>query len=225
VLRILIAHRFRGFAEALAERLGAERNLEVVGVCTDTAKAQLVLSVEAVDVLLIDWRIVEPDARNEILRLRALSPGVRVAVVSRTDGETSALPAIRAGVLGWIQTTQPVHHLCDAIVGVSRGEMWFPPRFVTAAVAELLRDEDERDASRELIGSLTAREQEILRCLAAGLSRADIARELYISPDTVRTHVHNLLHRLGVHDSVAAVAIAQRAGLTADAAAGLPHST
>jgi DNA-binding NarL/FixJ family response regulator len=104
--------------------------------------------------------------------------------------------------------------------------MWFPPSFVTAALSELMRDEVERDGNRDLVGSLTVRERQILRYLVAGLTRSDIARELYISPDTVRTHVHNLLQRLGVHDSVAAVAIARRAGVTPwTPPSGVPHTT
>jgi DNA-binding NarL/FixJ family response regulator len=225
-LRVLVAHRRRGFAEALAERLGTERDLEVVAVCTDGRKLELVLSLDHVDVLLLDWHFDEPDVRDEIQRLRGLSPYVRIAIIAQSDGATHALPAARAGVLGWIQTSEPVDRLCEAIRGVSRGEMWFPTPFVTAALSELMRDQDERDASRELIGSLTPRELVILRHLAAGLSRSDIARELYIRPDTVRTHVHNLLHRLGVHDSVAAVAIARRAGVTPSTPSRrLPHST
>lgn len=225
-LRVLVAHRYRGFAEALAERLCAERDFEVVAVCADMRKVEVVLSLERVDVLLVDLRVDEPDARKEIRQVRKLSPSVRVAVISDTDGATCAVAAARAGIVGWVQTNEPVHRLCDAIRGVSRGEMWFPPSFVTAALSELIRDQDERDASRALIGSLTAREREVLRCLVAGLTRSDIARELYISPDTVRTHVHNLLRRLGVHDSVAAAAVARRAGVTPRAAsAGVPHST
>jgi NarL family two-component system response regulator LiaR len=212
-LRVLVAHRYRGFAEALAERLGAERDLEVVALCTETRKVEAILSLERVDVLLVDWRFEEPDACNEIRWMRDLAPSVRVAVISSSDGASRAVAAARAGVRAWIQTSQPFDQLCDAIRGVSRGEMWFPPSFVTAALNELMRDEVERDASRDRIASLTVREREILRYLVAGLTRSDIARELYISADTVRTHVHNLLHRLGVHDSVAAVAIARRAGV------------
>lgn len=225
-VRLLVAHRRRGFAEALAERLSAEDDFEVVAVCTDTRKVELVLSLERVDVLLLDWRFDEPDVRGEIRRFRELSPSVGIAVVSHSDGAAFAVTAARAGVLGWIQTSEPVDQLCDAIRGVARGEMWFPSAFVTAALSELMRDQDERDESRELVSALTPREREILRYLLAGLTRSDIAHELYISPDTVRTHVHNVLHRLGVHDSVAAVAIARRAGVTPCLPArGLQHST
>jgi DNA-binding NarL/FixJ family response regulator len=225
-LRVLVAHRHRGFAEALAERLGAERDLEVVGLCTDTRKIEVILSLERVDVLLVDWGFADPDARSEIRWMRELAPGLRVAVISSTDGAPHAVAAARAGVLAWIETSQSVDQLCDAIRGLSRGEMWFPPSFVTAALSELMRDEVERDGNRDLVGSLTVRERQILRYLVAGLTRSDIARELYISPDTVRTHVHNLLQRLGVHDSVAAVAIARRAGVTPwTPPSGVPHTT
>lgn len=213
-VRVLVAHRYRGFAEALTERLTAEPDFEVVAVCTAMSKVELVLSLQLIDVCLFDWRFDEPDARDQVRRLHKLWPELPIAVISHTDGAAYAVTAARAGVLGWIQTSDPVDQLCDAIRGIARGEMRFPPPFVTAALTELMRDENERSGSRELIASLTAREREILRYLVAGFSRGDIAEELYLSPDTVRTHVHNILHRLGVHDSVAAVAIACRAGMT-----------
>lgn len=213
-LRLLVAHRYRGFAEALTERLTAEHDFEVVAVCMDTRKVELILSLFEVDVLLFDWNLVDTDPAAEIRRLHESWPAVRIAVISHSDGAAQALAAAQAGVLGWIRTSDPVDQLCDAVRGVARGEMWFPPPFVTAALGELMRGAEERNASRALVSSLTPRELEILRYLVTGLSRADVARELYISRDTVRTHVHNLLHRLGVHDSVAAVAIARRAGVT-----------
>jgi DNA-binding NarL/FixJ family response regulator len=211
--RVLLAHTYRGFAEALAERLGGEPDLEIVAICTDMKKVEVVLSLESIDVLLVDWRFDQPGTRK-IRQVREQSPSIRVAIISDTDGATHAVAAARAGVLGWVQTSESVSRLCDVIRGMCRGEMWFPPSFVTAALGQLMRDREEQNAGQALIGTLTAREREILRCLLAGHTRSDIARELYISPDTVRTHVHNLLHRLGVHDSVAATAIARHAGLT-----------
>ncbi len=212
-LRLVIALNHRGFVEALTERLEAETDLRIVASTTDPARIEVVLRVVRVDVLLVDWAIGLPDPRTELARLRAIAPGLRVVAVADDDGATRAEDVVRAGVDAWVRKGDPVDRLCDAVRGVTRGEMWFPPTFVSAAVRSLIRTEDERSESKALVNTLTPREFDVLRCLVGGLSRDDIAQALYISPNTVRTHVNNLLHRLGVHDSVAAVAIARRAGV------------
>src|SRR5439155_13306067 len=91
-------------------------------------------------------------------------------------------------------------------------ETWIPPKLLTGVLRDLRCQERERSAHRRLVDGLTAREREVLRCMMAGASRATIAEQLVLSPNTVRTHMRNVLAKLGVHSMVAAVAVARRVG-------------
>ncbi|MFD0327706.1 response regulator transcription factor [Streptacidiphilus monticola] len=93
-----------------------------------------------------------------------------------------------------------------------------PPLLLTRVVAELVARRDEDDEGAERLASLTVREREVLGCLCAGMSRPEIGRHLFLSTNTVRTHVQNLMVKLDVHSSVAAVALAHRLGLPGDGA-------
>jgi DNA-binding NarL/FixJ family response regulator len=96
------------------------------------------------------------------------------------------------------------------IRGVRRGETWIPPALLTRVLGELMTLRDAMEAESGRLASLTTREREVLECLSAGMSRAEIGRRLFLSTNTVRTHVQNLMAKLDVHSSVAAVALAHR---------------
>ncbi|MGH3479767.1 MAG: response regulator transcription factor, partial [Nocardioidaceae bacterium] len=99
------------------------------------------------------------------------------------------------------------------IRGVSRGEAWFPPAFVTKLLDSLLKAEETRLDSLGVLSALSTRELEVLKCLMEGLTRRDIAERFVLSPHTVRTHINNMLRKLDVHSTLAAVSIARQAGL------------
>ncbi|MEY9848137.1 DNA-binding response regulator [Streptacidiphilus sp. MAP5-3] len=141
--------------------------------------------------------------------------GVPLVVLSdSTRTDDLACAAVRAGVRGWVPKDSSLQHLLAVIRGVRSGETWIPPRLLTQVLAELttLHDGLEQDAER--LATLSAREREVLDGLAAGLSRAEIGQRLFLSTNTVRSHVQNLMAKLDVHSSVAAVALAHRVGRT-----------
>lgn len=99
------------------------------------------------------------------------------------------------------------------IRGVLRDETHLPPALLTAVLRELTAARKHRTDSERLVDSLTPRELEVLRCMVAGLGRKAVAERLFLSPHTVRTHMQNVLGKLGVHSTLAAVALARRAGV------------
>jgi DNA-binding NarL/FixJ family response regulator len=99
------------------------------------------------------------------------------------------------------------------IKGVMRDETHIPPLLLTGVIRELTAARRDRTESERLVESLTPREKQVLRCMVAGLGRQAVADRLFLSPHTVRTHMQNVLGKLGVHSTLAAVALARRAGV------------
>jgi DNA-binding NarL/FixJ family response regulator len=120
---------------------------------------------------------------------------------------------VRAGARGWVSQATSFEHLLRVIHGVSRGETWIPPRLVSGLLDSLLSAEETRQQESEVLALLSARETEVLNCLAQGLTRQEIAQRYFLSPHTVRTHINNVLRKLDVHSTLAAVSIARRIGL------------
>lgn len=212
-IRVVVADRRRSVAEVLALGL---RQVGMVGSAVTGMKAACRAAAEdRADVVVADVGLLaSPDI------LAAASPWPRklaVPLIVLSDGTRTddlACAAIRAGVRGWVPKDSSMQHLLAVIRGVQRGETWIPPRLLTRVLGELvtMRDGMEEDTGR--LANLTAREREVLGCLSAGMSRAEIGRRLFLSTNTVRTHVQNLMIKLDVHSSVAAVALAHRAGLS-----------
>jgi DNA-binding NarL/FixJ family response regulator len=105
--------------------------------------------------------------------------------------------------------------LQQCLRAVTNGETWVPGRLLTSVLRAMIAAREAAEPPASLLRPLTAREQQILQCLVDGMSRPQIAARLGMSPNTVRTHVHNVLHKLGAHSSLRAVAIAREAGLAA----------
>jgi DNA-binding NarL/FixJ family response regulator len=141
-------------------------------------------------------------------------PALRAVVLATGDDPRRAVSALQAGAVGWVARESSLARLMTVIRGVLRDETHLPPTLLTGVVRELTSARRDRTESERLVATLTPREEEVLRCMVAGLGRQAVAERLYLSPHTVRTHMQNVLGKLGVHSTLAAVAVARRAGLT-----------
>ncbi|MCQ4042232.1 LuxR C-terminal-related transcriptional regulator [Streptantibioticus rubrisoli] len=146
-------------------------------------------------------------------RVRAHHPGTRTVVLAGHDDPRRAARALQAGACGWVAKDSSLSRLLTVVRGVLRDETHLPPALLTGVLRELTTARRHRTESERLVESLTPREQEVLRCMVAGLGRKAVAERLYLSPHTVRTHMQNVLGKLGVHSTLAAVALARRAGV------------
>ena len=213
VLRVVIAHPMRTWVDGLESLLAPRPDIEVVLAHTKPAWVHNAVTNGSVDILLTH---VAPPGRD----LKATVAGLvtrndRLGVVALTDSRDPELltAAMSAGVRGWVEPTTSPDHLVRVLHGVARGETWYPPALLTPVIDSLLEDRESRDRTQAELATLSARELEVLGCLARGMSRPEIAVELTLSPHTVRTHINNLLHKLDVHSVLAAVAIARQAGV------------
>jgi DNA-binding NarL/FixJ family response regulator len=145
--------------------------------------------------------------------VRAAQPGVRSVVLAARDDPRRAAAALQAGASGWLAKDCSLSRLLLVIRGVLRDETHLPPALLTGVLRELTTARKHRTESERLVESLTPREREVLRCMVAGLGRKAVAERLFLSPHTVRTHMQNVLGKLGVHSTLAAVALARRAGV------------
>ncbi|MBD0669156.1 LuxR C-terminal-related transcriptional regulator [Streptomyces sp. CBMA156] len=155
-----------------------------------------------------------PDGITLLARLRRAHPGLRAVVLAIADDPHRAARALHAGATGWVAKESSLARLLAVIRGVLRDETHLPPALLTGVIRELTTARRDRTESERLVDTLTPREKQILRCMVAGLGRQAVAERLYLSPHTVRTHMQNVLGKLGVHSTLAAVAVARRAGVS-----------
>lgn len=235
-IRVLVVDDHRIFAESLAAALAAEPDVDVAAAGSGPAALRALERAAAearpYDVILVDAELgvlahggapVLPVARQEeaalvdgislVAGVRAARPGVRSVVLAEKDDPRCAARALQAGASGWVAKDCSLQRLLTVIRGVLRDETHLPPALLTGVLRELTRARKHRTESEQLVESLTPREREVLRCMVAGLGRKAVAERLFLSPHTVRTHMQNVLGKLGVHSTLAAVALARRAGV------------
>lgn len=194
----------------------AEAGLEVVGEAADGAEAVEAAQRLRPDVVLMDVRMPRLDGVEATRRLAG--PGVadpaRVLVLTTFDLDEYVVEALRAGASGFLLKDVPPEDLVEAIRVVAAGDAIVAPSVTRRLIdrfAHLLPSPGAGPPAR--VGDLTERELEVLKAVARGLSNAEIARELYVSETTVKTHVGHLLTKLGLRDRVQAVVLAYETGL------------
>ncbi|MFF0108315.1 LuxR C-terminal-related transcriptional regulator [Streptomyces hirsutus] len=235
-IRVLVVDDHRIFAESLAAALAAEPDVEVSAAGSGPAALRCLERAAAegrrFDVLLVDADLgggapsgpsaVPARAGDEdgivdgmslVTGVRSAHPRVRIVVLAEKDDPRRAAFALQAGAGGWVAKDCSLSRLLTVIRGVLRDETHLPPALLTGVLRELTAARKHRTESERLVESLTPREREVLRCMVAGLGRKAVAERLYLSPHTVRTHMQNVLGKLGVHSTLAAVALARRAGV------------
>lgn len=222
-VRVLVADEHRVFAESLATALSAEQDVEAVAVGSVPAALRLLERIRATreppfDVLLVDADldgVVTPvnGATPLLAAAQERCPSTRTVMLAATDDPARAARALTAGACGWVAKDSSLARLLAVVRGVLRDETHVSPTLLTGVLRELSSARRRRDEQERLVESLTPRELEVLRCMLAGLGRKAVAERLYLSPHTVRTHMQNVLNKLNVHSTLAAVALARRAGV------------
>lgn len=211
-IAVLVVADQRSFCEALAARLEQEPDLRVVATATTVDEARRIMRGRRIDVAVVDV-----DGGDVLGRLdRPLTPpGVPTALVGMAAAHDVAVlaAAVRAGFRGWVPKDDGVQTLLSTLRTVHQFGTCIPPQLLTGLLLHLMNEGDERRAAALPFAALTRRELEVLRAMAVGASRPEIAEKLSISPNTVRTHAQSILNKLGVHTTLAAVRLARTAGL------------
>jgi DNA-binding NarL/FixJ family response regulator len=198
--------------------LSGQPDIEVVGEAGDGAEAIGVAAATRPDVVVMDVRMPRMDGVAATRGIRAADGAPQVLILTTFDLDEYVYEAVRAGASGFLLKDTGARNLIEAVRTVHRGDAVVAPsttrrlldRFAVAAHAW---PPDGTPAPALAGGPLTARETEVLREVARGLSNAEIAARMYLSEATVRTHVSNLLGKLGLRGRVQAVVYAYEAGL------------
>jgi DNA-binding NarL/FixJ family response regulator len=215
-VRILLVDDHLMVTEALASRLSAAMDLWVAGRCT-TADPNLLEIVRGLrpDVITIEVEPLGPAVGEVLQGLVAARPEARVVVLSADHDLAHGVEAARAGVSAWVAKEQGAAELETVIRGVCQGYSWFPPDMLGAILSELRADVGRAREHEDVLDMLSPRERDVLLSMMDGKRGRQIAQDLLISTDTVRTHTRNIFAKLDVHSRLEAVRVARAAGLRA----------
>ena len=187
-------------------------DLEVVGEAENGEDAVRLARELEPHVILMDIRMPGLDGIEATRQIVSSGSSTRILVLTTFDLDEYVYAAIRAGASGFLLKDVRPTDLVDAIRLIANGNALLGPT-VTTRLLERFADTQQANQAGAAIASLTEREREILRLLAGGLSNAELAQELVLGETTVKTHVSNVLRKLGVRDRVQAVVVAYDAGL------------
>jgi DNA-binding NarL/FixJ family response regulator len=213
-VRVLLVDDHQVFVDALAICLGDYPDIEVVGSATTVAQALRRLQEVDCDVVVLDLDLAGEDGLEVAREALSTAPSMGIVVATGAAAGDQIVEAVQLGVRGWVAKTETAEALVDAIRGVARGETRIPAGLLAGVLVALSRGQRTSVEHVQGIRELTGRELEVLSCLVEGMSRTEIGTLLHVSPNTVRTHVQSILHKLKVHSALAAVAIARRAGIS-----------
>ncbi|MEY2434342.1 MAG: cyclic di-GMP phosphodiesterase [Acidimicrobiaceae bacterium] len=206
-IRILVVDDHEIFAHSLVRLLGSRPELKVVGTAGSVSEAVVAALAYAPDVILMDFELPDGDGPQATEQIKALTPSVKVIMLTARTDDQALVRAIAAGCSGFVKKADAVDVLLEAIVAAHEGETVAPP----SDLAPLLRQ--LRPTHRGLGSDLTPRELEVLGLIASGSVNKQIAQQLGLSLNTVRNHAQNILYKLQAHSKLEAVATAVREGV------------
>lgn len=201
------------FRQALGAVLMLEADLDVVAqLGTGMVEAARSAAAEA-DVAIVDLELPEGDGVGVVAALREDDPPTPAVVLTGLRDDRKLGLAIEAGAAAVLSKTAEMQDIIDAVRVVAAGGSVLPPVETSRRLQALAKDRDRHWRSKLLADQLTAREAEIIEHLVYGLGNADIATRLGISPETVQTHIRNLMGKLGASSRLEAVSLALQHGL------------
>jgi DNA-binding NarL/FixJ family response regulator len=217
-VRVLLADDQRLVRESLGTLLGLLPGIDLVASASDGEEALALAEAHNPDVVLMDLRMPRLDGIEATRRLRERRPDVRVIALTTYADDESVLGALRAGARGYLTKDASSDDIRNAILTVAAGEAALDPAVQHHVVAALAGDTGpsgvaSADAASELPDDLTPREAEVLALIAEGLTNAEIAERLFVSPTTVKSHINHLFTKAGLRDRAQAVNYAYRTGI------------
>jgi DNA-binding NarL/FixJ family response regulator len=211
-IRVVIADDQQMVRQGFSVLLGAQPGIEVIGQAVDGLDAIAKVTELAPDVVLMDIRMPELGGIEATRRITGERPEIRVLVLTTFDLDEYVYEALRAGASGFLLKDVPPEELAAGIRVVARGDALLAPAITKRLIHEFARAAPAAAPPRGF-DELTAREVEVFKLVARGLSNAEIAAELVVSETTVKTHVARMLMKLGIRDRVQAVVLAYESGI------------
>jgi two-component system NarL family response regulator len=193
--------------------LEEEPDIELVGQASDGAEAVEKAAESLPDVVLMDIRMPRSSGIEACRAMKEAAPSAKIVILTISDEEEDLFEAIRAGASGYLLKDIPLDEVADAVRAVHGGQSLINPSMAGKLLTEfatLAKRDDEERAQEVPAPRLTEREMQVLKLVARGMNNRDIAKELFISENTVKNHVRNILEKLQIHSRMEAVMVAVR---------------
>lgn len=194
----------------LTQLLNTTPDLELLATCATAAEALTEAWKHRPDILLIDINLPDRSGLELINELKNSSLDVKIVILTNTMDEEQTIDALRYGVKGVVLKNMPAHLLVQCLQKVGAGGLWMEKESIGQAFEKML----QREAGmRRLTTILTAREIEVMKQVAGGLSNQEIAEKLIVQEGTIKIHIHNIYRKLGIKNRVDLTLYAQKRGL------------
>jgi two-component system NarL family response regulator len=210
-IRVLIVDDHALFRRGLVMVLEQEKDIDLVGEAGDGAEAVNIAQETMPDVVLMDVRMPRRGGIEATSQIKALAPHIKILMLTISDEEADLYDAIKAGASGYLLKEISIEEVANAIRQVHAGQSMISPSMASKLLTEfatMVKKTDEKPAAAQ--PRLTEREMEVLRLVAKGRNNRDIAKELFISENTVKNHIRNILEKLHLHSRMQAVVYAVR---------------
>jgi len=210
-IRVLIVDDHALFRRGLVMVLEQEKDIDLVGEAGDGAEAVNIAQDTMPDVVLMDVRMPRRGGIEATSQIKAITPHTKILMLTISDEEADLYDAIKAGASGYLLKEISIEEVANAIRQVHAGQSMISPSMASKLLTEfatMVKKTDEKPAAAQ--PRLTEREMEVLRLVAKGRNNRDIAKELFISENTVKNHIRNILEKLHLHSRMQAVVYAVR---------------
>ncbi len=210
-LRVMVVDDHALFRRGLQMVLEGEPDLDLVGEASDGAEAVEKSQELMPDVILMDVRMPKRSGIEATTQIKDLLPHVKILMLTISDEEADLYDAIKAGASGYLLKEIPIEEVADAIRSVWAGQSRISPSMASKLLNEFAAmTKVSGDRPQIPVPRLTDREMEVLKLVAKGKNNRDIAKDLYISENTVKNHIRNILEKLHLHSRMEAVVYAVR---------------
>jgi two-component system NarL family response regulator len=212
-IRTMIVDDHALFRRGLEMVLDEEPDIELVGQASDGAEAVEKAAESLPDIVLMDIRMPRSSGIEACRAMKEAAPSAKIVILTISDEEEDLFEAIRAGASGYLLKDIPLDEVADTVRAVHGGQSLINPSMAGKLLTEfatLARRDDEERVQEVPAPRLTEREMQVLKLIARGMNNRDIAKELFISENTVKNHVRNILEKLQIHSRMEAVMVAVR---------------
>jgi two-component system NarL family response regulator len=208
-IRVLVVDDQELFRRGLTMLLAVEPGIEVVGEAGDGVEGTTLAETVAPDVVLLDVRMPKRSGIEACLAIKEAVPSAKLIMLTVSDEEADLYEAVKSGASGYLLKDSSIEEVAQAVRVVADGQSLISPSMAVKLIDEFKQmSRPERDTGPRL--RLTDRELEVLRLVAKGMNNRDVAKDLYISENTVKNHVRNILEKLQLHSRMEAVMYAVR---------------